>query len=387
VAFATGCQRRSSIISGVKVAIDARKIHDFGIGTYIRNILRQLARLDRQTEYVLICQPADRELALSLGENFRVEVDSSRPYSFREQLSIPWALLRTRAHLLHEPHYVLPPLVRCPTVVTIHDCIHLRFPQYLPNRAALTYARAQMGAAARRSNRILTVSEASKRDILEFFAVDPDKITVIHNAIDERFAGSPPEQDVQRVAERYQLHDKFVLYVGNVKPHKNLERLLDAFHLLHQTPGLEQVKLVVIGDEISRYAALRRAVHRYNLHKFVRFLGFLPDETLAIVYRLAGVFVFPSLYEGFGLPPLEAMASGTPVVTSNVSSLPEVAGDAALLVDPTSAEAIADAMRRVLTDPALAAELSARGLKRARAFSWEHAAARIRGIYLDVAQP
>ena len=368
----------------MKVAIDARKLHDFGIGTYIRNIVRQLARLDRQTEYLLICQPRDRELALSLGDNFRVEVDTSRPYSLREQISIPWALLRTRAHVLHEPHYVLPPLVRCRTVVTIHDCIHLRFPQYLPNRAAHTYAPAQMGAAARRSDRILTVSEASKRDILEFFDVPPDKITVIHNAIDERFASAPPEEDVHRVAERYQLEGKFVLYVGNVKPHKNLERLIDAFLLLRQTPGLAEVKLVLIGDEISRYASLRRAVHRYNLHKFVRFLGFLPDEMLAIVYRLAGVFVFPSLYEGFGLPPLEAMASGTPVVTSNVSSLPEVTGDAALLVDPASAEAIADAMRRVLTDPALAADLSARGLRRAREFSWERAATQIREIYLDV---
>jgi len=368
----------------VRVAIDARKLHDFGIGTYIRNILRQLARLDRETEYLLICQPRDRELALSLGDNFRVEVDTSPPYSFREQLSIPWTLLRTRARVLHEPHYVLPPLARCKSVVTIHDCIHLRFPQYLPNRAALTYARAQMGSAARRSHRILTVSEASKRDILHYFPVHPEKITVIYNAIDERFAVPPPEEDVQRVAERYQLRDKFVLYVGNVKPHKNLERLIDAFHLLRQSPGLDDVKLVLIGDEISRYAALRRAVHRYNLHKFVRFLGFLPDEMLAIVYRLAGVFVFPSLYEGFGLPPLEAMASGTPVVTSNVSSLPEVTGDAALLVDPTSAEAIADAMRRVLTDATLASDLSARGLRRAREFSWEHAATRIRDIYLDV---
>ena len=368
----------------MRVAIDARKLHDFGIGTYIRNIIRQLARLDRQTEYLLICQPRDRELGLSLGDNFRVEVDTSRPYSFREQVSIPWTLLRTRATVLHEPHYVLPPLARCRSVVTIHDCIHLRFPQYLPNRAALTYARAQMGAAARRSDRILTVSEASKRDILEFFPVPAEKITVIYNAIDERFAEPPPEEDVRHVAERYQLQDKFVLYVGNVKPHKNLERLIVAFHVLRQTPGLEDVKLVIIGDEISRYASLRRAVHRYNLHKFVRFLGFLPDETLAIVYRLAGVFAFPSLYEGFGLPPLEAMASGTPVVTSNVSSLPEVTGDAALLVDPYSADAIADALRRVLTDSSLADSLSARGLARARTFSWEAAARRIREIYLEV---
>ena len=181
---------------------------------------------------------------------------------------------------------MLPPLTRCRSVVTIHDCIHLRFPQYLPKRGALAYARAQMGAAARRSNRILTVSEASKRDILEFFDVPPEKVTVIYNGIDERFATPPPEDKIRAVEERYQLQGEFALYVGNVKPHKNVERLLDAFHLVRQS-GLDHLKLVVIGDEISKYAALRRAVHRYNLHKYVRFLGFLPDETLAVVYRLA----------------------------------------------------------------------------------------------------
>src|SRR5690606_25195363 len=362
------------------------KIHDFGIGTYIRNILRQLARLDRETEYVLICQPRDRDLPASLGENFTAAIDRSKPYSVREQVSIPWAVLRCRATLLHEPHYVLPPLVtRTRTVVTIHDCIHLRFPQYLPNRAALAYARTQMGSAARRAHHVVTVSEASKRDILHFFPdVQPEKITVIYNGIDERFAEPPPPDAMQRVAERYQLQGRFLLYVGNVKPHKNLERLLAAFHLVRQTPGLDDLRLVMIGDEISRYSALRRAVHRNNLHKYVRFLGFLPDHMLPIVYRLASVFVFPSLYEGFGLPPLEAMASGTPVVTSNVSSLPEVTGDAAILVDPLSVEAIADGIRRVLTDRELADALRSRGLARAREFSWERAATALRRIYADV---
>jgi glycosyltransferase involved in cell wall biosynthesis len=369
----------------MRVAIDARKVHDFGIGTYIRNILRQLARLDRQNEYVLICQPRDRELAASLGENFRVSVNDAPPYSVREQVSIPWTLARARADVFHEPHYVLPPLARTPSVVTIHDCIHLRFPQYLPARGALAYARTQMGLAARRSTRILTVSEASKRDILEFFDVAPEKVTVIHNAIDDRFAVAPPEEAVRRVRERYQLEGRFALYVGNVKPHKNVERLIDAFHLVRQQPGLEDLRLVVIGDELSKYASLRRAVHRYNLHKYVRFLGFLPDDLLAIVYRLAAVFVFPSLYEGFGLPPLEAMASGTPVVTSNVSSLPEVTGDAALLVDPTRPDAIAHAIERIVTDPGLAATLRARGLARATEFSWERSVRQVRDIYAEVA--
>jgi glycosyltransferase involved in cell wall biosynthesis len=286
--------------------------------------------------------------------------------------------------VLHEPHYVLPPLVSCRSVVTIHDCIHLRFPQYLPTRGALAYARAQMGAAARRSDRILTVSEASKRDILEYFNVPPEKITVIPNAIDERFLHEPTDEALRLVAERYQLEGDFVLYVGNIKPHKNVERLVDAFHLARQA-GFDELRLVVIGDELSKNASLRRAVHRYNLHKHVRFLGFLPDETLSAVYRLASVFVFPSLYEGFGLPPLEAMACGTPVITSNVSSLPEVTGDAALLVDPTDASAIAAAITRVLSEPGLREDLRARGLARARQFSWERSVKEIRDIYQQVA--
>jgi glycosyltransferase involved in cell wall biosynthesis len=269
-------------------------------------------------------------------------------------------------------------------VVTIHDCIHLMFPQYLPNRGALTYARLSMAIAARRATRVLTVSESSKTDIMRFFGTDPAKIDVIYNSYDERFGTEPREDDVVRVRERYQLHDEFVLYAGNVKPHKNLERLIDAFHIVRNR-GLDHLKLVMIGDDISKYASLRRAVHQYQLHNYVRFLGYLPEETLAVMYRLAGVFVFPSLYEGFGLPPLEAMASGTPVVTSNVSSLPEVAGDAAQLVDPYDPEAIADGIYRVLTDVDLRCELRRRGLARARQFSWEKSVRRVREIYGEVA--
>ena len=173
------------------------------------------------------------------------------------------------------------------------------------------------------------------------------------------------------------------MYAGNIKPHKNLERLIEAFHTLRRG-GLEHVKLLIIGDEISKYATLRRAVHRHKLHKHVRFFGFVPDKTLASLYRLASVFVFPSLYEGFGLPPLEAMAAGTPVVTSNVSSLPEVVGDAALLIDPYEPDEIAAAMRRVLTEPALRDELRARGLARVKEFSWERSVRRVHDIYREV---
>lgn len=366
----------------VRIGIDARKLHDFGIGTYIRNLLQQLARLDQETEFVLICRGEDSTALTALGENFRAVPETSASYSVSEQLKIPIALRREGVTLFHAPHYVLPPLVRCPSIVTIHDCIHLMFPQYLPSRFALTYARASIGIAARRATRVLTVSDSSKRDILRHVDISPQKIDVIHNAYDERFGVEPAEEDVARVRERYQLHDQFVLYAGNVKPHKNLGRLIQAFHLVRQR-GLDHLKLVMIGDEISRYAALRRAVHQHQLHKYVRFLGYLPQETLAVMYRLAGVFVFPSLYEGFGLPPLEAMASGAPVVTSNVSSLPEVTGDAALLVDPYDPEAIAEGIHRVLTDEALRRNLCSRGLRRARQFSWESSVRRVREIYQD----
>jgi len=368
------------MIASVRIGIDARKLHDFGIGTYIRNLLRQLARLDRQTEFVLFCRPADEESLGSLGENFRAVPETAASYSVAEQLRIPLAVRREAVTLFHAPHYVLPPLVTCRSVVTIHDCIHLMFPQYLPNRMALVYARTSITLAARRATRVLTVSESSKRDILRFVDIPADKIDVIYNAYDERFGIEPREEDVVRVRERYQLHDEFVLYAGNVKPHKNLERLIEAFDLVRKR-GLEHLKLVLIGDEISKYAALRRAVCSHQLHKYVRFLGYLPEATLAVMYRLAGVFVFPSLYEGFGLPPLEAMASGTPVVTSNVSSLPEVAGDAAVLVDPYDPQSIAGGIERVLCDESLRRELRAKGLARAKQFSWETSVRRVREIY------
>jgi glycosyltransferase involved in cell wall biosynthesis len=339
--------------------------------------------MDCQTEFVILCRPEDRETLATLGDNFRPVVQTAANYSISEQVRVPLALAREGVTLFHAPHYVLPPLVRCKAVVTIHDCIHLMFPQYLPNRFAYTYARASISLAARRATRIMTVSESSKRDILRFVDTEPDKIDVIYNAYDDRFAIDPREEDVVRVRERYQLESEFVLYAGNVKPHKNLERLIEAFHLVRNR-GLDHLKLVLIGDEISRYTALRRAVHRHQLHKYVRFLGYLPEMTLAVMYRLAGVFVFPSLYEGFGLPPLEAMASGTPVVTSNVSSLPEVAGDAAILVDPYDPRAIADGIYRVLTDEHLRRDLRRKGVARAGMFSWEQSVRRVRAIYDEV---
>lgn len=367
----------------MRVAIDTRKLRDFGIGTYVRNLVQQLSSIDTNTEYVLLCRPTDRQWPVPLGNNFQTITQRSPNYSLREQLLLPLTLKRLGVNLFHAPHYVLPALTPCRSIVTIHDCIHLRFPQYLPSTLAHTYARMQIWTAIRRSNRILTVSESSKQDILHFFDVEEDKIVVIHNAIDERLRISPSEESMIRVRERYQLPSRFLMYSGNVKPHKNLERLIEAFKLIHDD-GDKELGLLITGSEVSKYATLRRAIHRYRLHKHVRFLGYQSTETLSALYRLADVFVFPSLYEGFGLPPLEALACGTPVVASNVSSLPEVLGDAALLVDPYSPQSIRHGIRKLLDNKSLRDELRDKGLKRAQSFSWEQSTRRVLRIYNEV---
>ena len=368
----------------MRIAIDVRKLHDYGIGTYLRNLLRQLAALDQDSQYLLLCRPSDQQIGGQLGPNFRCVTEPAGLYTVREQVTMPLRLARLRPDLFHAPHYALPALAPCRAVVTIHDCIHLIFPQYLQRRLAYTYARSMFRVAVHRARHILTVSEASKKDILRFFDVPADKITVIYNAIDDRFFEEPPEAEIVRVRERYQLHERFVMYGGNVSPHKNIERLIEAFVLLRQD-GLDDLKLLITGGEVSRYSALRRAVHRHNLHQHVRFLGYQSETTLAALYRLADVFVFPSLYEGFGLPPLEAMASGTPVVVSNVSSLPEVVGDGAVQVNPYDPRAIADGIHRTLGDTQLRARLRERGLARARLFSGSASASRLHAIYQQLA--
>ena len=367
----------------MRIAIDIRKLHDYGIGTYIRNLIRELARKDKKNEYVLLCRKNDLKRVAALGANFTGHVQSASNYSLTEQIAIPSSLWRSGATLFHTPHYVLPLLTPCRSIVTIHDCIHLKFPQYLPNRIAHTYAWANLWTATHKARRVLTVSEFSKKDIVRYFNIPEEKVTVIPNAIDERFKIAPSEIEMARLRDRYQLPNRFVMYAGNIKPHKNIERLIDAFALVHKR-GLDDIGLLVTGSEVSQYSKLRRAVHQYGLRKHVRFLGFQTEANLAVLYRLASVFVIPSLYEGFGLSPLEALASDTPVVASNASSLPEVLGDAAILVDPYEVRAIADGIVTALEDSDVIRDLKRKGRVRVEHFSWEHSINRVKRIYQEV---
>lgn len=365
----------------MRIAIDVRKVNDFGIGTYVRNLIRHLPKIDDHNEYLLLTYVEDESLVGSLSPGTELVTVATPNYSISEHFVIPAKLRKIRADLFHSPHYVLPWFTPCPSIVTIHDVIHLLFPQYLPSRFAGAYARRMIRRALDKAELVLTVSNSSKRDLLTFFEVPPEKILVIPNGIDASITDGLSVDDLARVKERFQLFGRTILFVGNIKPHKNVERLIAAFAKLQHEPDFSDLTLIVVGDEISKYPSLRRTVERHQVRAKVRFFGFVPELTLVALYKTADVFVFPSLYEGFGLPPLEAMANGTPVVTSNISSLPEVVGGAALTVDPYNIDEIALAIRRILSDRDLRTRLITDGYERAKQFSWEKSVAQVHQAY------
>jgi len=369
----------------MRIAIDVRKIKDFGIGTYLRNLIRHLPALDSDNDYYLLGYKHDEALLRSLSSlssKFEISFVKARNYSLSEHITIPILLKRMRADLYHAPHYVLPFFTPCRSVVTIHDVIHLLFPQYLPSASAKHYAKFMIGRALEKAQVVMTVSKASKRDLLGFFDVDEAKIRVIPNGIDPIMTEELEPGAIDRLRQRFQLTGRNALFVGNIKPHKNVERVIAALAKLREDTSFSDVNLIVVGDEMSKYPSLRRAVERHQVRRNVRFFGFVPELTLVALYRAADMFVFPSLYEGFGLPPLEAMANGTPVITSKISSLPEVVGDAALTVDPYNVDEIAEAMKTVLTDEATRERLKQKGRLRAKRFSWEEAVAQIQETYM-----
>lgn len=363
---------------------------EFGIGTYTRNVVRTLGRLDRQTKYFLIGSPEKVKEIGPLPANFHtvplLDPDTTAKGYFEFRI----ILKRLECDLVHIPHlFWMPRVLPCPYVMTVHDLLeHMsRAKGKSGLRRSLHYQltrRVLKGAA-----RIFAVSQFSKSEIEKLFGIPSRKIEVVYNAIDERFLhGHASTADRQLIAERYLVTYPFLLYAGRISPHKNLVRIIEAFSALRGELEKEgkfpDLKLIIIGDDLSGHPDLRRTVIRSGVQNDVRFLGFVPIEILRIFYDVANVFLFPSLYEGFGLPPLEAMAHGTPVVTSNISSLPEVVGKAAVLVNPENVFEIMRATHRVLVDQTLRDKLKQRGYEQVRCFSWEDSVRRILKVYEEV---
>ena len=373
----------------MKIAIDVRRVADFGVGTYIRNLVRMLAHQDQVTRYLLVEgeeTPLPEEVLEDLPENFTRVTFRPGDQSLRNHLQFQFLLRAHGADLLHVPHLRVPLLVPCRYVVTVHDLADFFLPAEDGFRGNLRYflgRRALVHAA-----RVLAVSRATAHDLARLFRLPPDRIEVVYNAIDSRLARPCAPEEKLRTLERYDVNYPFLLYAGSVKPHKNVVRLIEAFAALKGElgghPAHRDLKLIVIGDEPSNNPDLRRTVVRCRIEHDVRFLGFVPTDVLRVFYQEALAFVFPSLYEGFGLPPLEAMALGTPVVVSGVSALPEVVGDAAVVVNPENVFDIARGIRRVLLEPETRVALRRRGLEQAKKFSWERSIERVLEIYREV---
>jgi glycosyltransferase involved in cell wall biosynthesis len=372
----------------MRIAFDIRKLNDFGIGTYIRNVIVNLAQLDRESNYFLIGREHDRGELSAFPANFFFIADPTQESRYWNDIVLPYSLKKKGIELLHTPHYRSPRFLSCKSIITIHDCVHILFPNYASSKAAYNRAKLATKRAIRKSSRILTVSEATRRDLIRLFGVPEEKISVVYNAIDERAVLADNQDEQKRVLERYQIQDPFLLYAGNIKPHKNIARTIEAFSVLKtelkENPSWKNLKLVIIGDELSKHQILRRTVIRSGVQHDVRFFGFVPYETLKVFYKSAQIFVFPSLYEGFGLAPLEAMANGTPVLTSNVSSLPEVLGEAALLVNPENVFEISKGLKHLLFDANLRSELVAKGLEQSRKYSWKKSAELVLRTYREV---
>jgi glycosyltransferase involved in cell wall biosynthesis len=377
----------------VKVAIDIRRINDFGVGTYIRNIVRSLAELGSTDQFYLIGSPARVADFIDLPDNL-VQVPLTRTEETpRDWVEFRNVVKRLECDVVHVPHlFWRPVMLPCPYVVTVHDLLTYFYPTTNGSRWRRFIHNYMTRRSLTGAARILAVSKFTRNDIVRLFNIAPKKISVVYNAIDQRFTqGHATDADREMIAERYQVNYPFILYAGNITEHKNVGRIIEAFSALKVDLAKENrfpdLKLIIIGDELSKHPDLRRTVIKSAVQNEVRFLGFVPIDVLRIFYDAAKVFVFPSLYEGFGFPPLEAMAHGTPVVTSNVSSLPEVVGNAAVLVNPENVFEITRAVHRVLVDPSLRERMKERGYEQVKKFSWTESARCTLEVYRQVAGP
>jgi glycosyltransferase involved in cell wall biosynthesis len=374
------------------VVLDARYLsrHQSGVGYYTQRLVGGLAAIDRVNRYTCV--------VIRGGPGLDVSQANVRSWSTRVSFENHWAgdpwllaylpvrLAALRTDVYHGPAVFLP-LIKLGyrTVVTIHDLVSFLFPETVPRKYSL-YMRLMTRLAVRAADHIIAVSEATKADLHRILGVPEGRVTVIHEAAAPEFATPPPPAAVTGVLERYRIIPPYCLFVGNLEPRKNLARLIEAFALMatRAPAGGTAPQLVLAGTRAWLYSGILGAVAARGVTDRVVFTGYVPPADLPALYAGAACFVFPSVYEGFGLPVLEAMAAGAPVVASRVGAIPEVAGDAAVLVDASQPALLAEAIEAVLADRSLRARLVERGRTRARSFSWEATARRTLAVYEEV---
>ncbi|MFH1905188.1 MAG: glycosyltransferase family 1 protein [bacterium] len=360
----------------MRIAIDARMILHSGIGTYTKNLLTNILDIDKSNTYILL----GKKEALSKytqRPNVSIKEFSSPIYGVSEQVVEPLKLWNVE--FLHCPHYNIPVIYEGEMIVTVHDLIHLIFPQFLKSRAAYFYAKSLFKLMAIRAKKIIAVSESTKADIVNYLGVKEDKVIVIYNGVSEIFKKDASQEECEKLRHKLNLHAKYILNVSNMKAHKNIETLIEAYSKLREK-GIEQ-KLLLVGGEKERVEELQIYSEQFNVAEDVICIQNIDFEDLPPLYQICDVFVFPSLYEGFGLPLVEAMASRVPVVTSNVSSMPEVVGNAGITVEPNDVDSLAKAIEKIISDSKLRENMIKMGIKQIEKFNWQDTARKTLDVY------
>jgi glycosyltransferase involved in cell wall biosynthesis len=360
-----------------------------GVSRYIEYLLRYLPDVLSDDEHLHVLagnEAYDRSSVEPLPESLRWHwtrwpTERVPVRILWEQLAAPWITRRLRINVVHGPVNVVPLLDRTPSIVTIHDLAFLAFPDQYPGLQR-RYLKTLTATSARKARRVIAVSGYTGRDVAERLNVRPERITAIPNGVSEHFYPRDGTKELAAFRIRHELPDEFLLFVGTLQPRKNLIGLLRAYGSLN--PG-ERIPLYVVGSPGWMYSDIFDEVSRLGIGADVHFPGYAASDALPLWYSAATAFIYPSFYEGFGLPVLEAMACGAPVVTSNVSSLPEVVGGAGIMVDPADTDHIADGIRSILGDDSLRAELAKRGVTRASEFSWCRTASETAAVYREVA--
>lgn len=366
----------------MRIALDCRTVTapKTGDRTYALNLARALAEVDKVNEYLLYtAEPTP--LTQFEPSTISSVVLPSRLRSTWTPIAFPRDLARRKADVAHV-QYIIPVWSPCPIITTIHDVSFKRFPALFPPKHRILL-NLLIPWSARRSAAVITGSEATRQDLIELYGIPPEKITVTPYAADDSFQPIDRAYAQQEVQRRLNVPTPFILSVGVLQPRKNLSRLVRAYNRIAKSLPH---RLVLVGKQGWANEELSRAVAEAPSGKEPHFTGYVADEDLPLLYAAADVFAYPSLYEGFGLPPLEAMSCGTPVITSNVSSLPEVVGKAAMMVDPYVETSIADALQILLSDTALQSRLSRAGIDQAKQFSWARTARETIGVYQRVFQ-
>lgn len=366
----------------MKIAFDLRRITNPGIGRYMKCLAESITAQAPEHEYLLILPPQSGHLVHA--PNAQKLCTDLKYYSFSEQFELPRILSRHKVDLLHGPHFLLPLVRPCPAVATIHDVIYMACPEDMPSLAGRLYYRAMMNACSRMATRIITDSEHSKAEIVRYLDSDPAKIEVVYPAVDPFFQSGADPAEVASVRSRFGIDRDYILCVGIYKARKNHARLLHAFQLLLQS-GI-QSKLVIAGPMEEGGRVLQLLATELGVAEYVVFTGFVNDADLRALYSGARVCVCPSLYEGFGFTVLEAMACGAPVVCSSATSLPEVAGKAALYFDPYKPEHMSAQLSRAFFKDSVRASLIADGRNNLLRFNWADTARQTLAVYHQALQ-